>query len=48
MVIYDENHLYTGSGRDSIFVAPVRPNIREIKQKMIDAGLERKSVPHTY
>mgnify|MGYP004464917049 CR=1 FL=1 len=50
MVIYDENHPYTGSGsgRDSIFVAPVRPNIREIKQKMIDAGLERKSVPHTY
>ena len=31
MVIYDENHPYTGSGRDSIFVAPVRPNIREIK-----------------
>ena len=23
--IYDENHPYTGSGRDSIFVAPVRP-----------------------
>ena len=31
MVIYDENYPYTGSGRDSIFVAPVRPNIREIK-----------------